>query len=137
MTLHPSQGDSSPAALQLPLANLAPATPTPGDRDRLLSHWQSLRELGFELTLHRDSLEVRHPGCAFEALVQFTFADDLGELREVFRALRAAFGGRAERWMPWLVRSSPTVAAAYQDVKEIVQICQTLRRRGGQPSRGG
>jgi len=108
---------------------LDPAILTPGDRDRLVCHWHSLQERGFALTPHRDSLEIRHPQRAFEAVVQLTDSDDLGERRELFRTLRAAFGGWAERWFPGLVQSSPAVADAYQDIKEVVEVCQTLRRR--------
>jgi hypothetical protein len=124
----PDAAPTSPIAALctgLDLAGLSPA-----EKERFSLHWESLEQQGFQTALRRDFVEIRHPQRGFEAVVQLSDADDLGERREVFRALRTAFGTLTERWLPWLVQSSPTVTRAYQDIREIVEICQALRRPG-------
>lgn len=135
MAAHSSDGVSLPEPLAGLLAHIAPAAITSADRSRLAARWTSLRERGFEITPRRDSLEIRHARRAFETVVHLSDPDDLGERRQVFRALRSAFGTWAERWLPWLVQPSPSIAGTYRDIKEIVEICQSLRRPPGDARR--
>jgi len=133
VTEPPRESPPRSSSTALP-ANLDLRALTPAEQERLSTHWTSLRERGFEVTLRRDSIEICHPKRGFETVVQLSGEDDLGERREVFRALRAAFGSVTERWFPRLVQSSTAVTRPYQDIKEIVEICQALRRSA--PPRG-
>lgn len=98
-------------------------------RGRFEAHWQALRDLGFHVLLRKDALVVRHPGRGFEMEIQLSREDDLGEKRELFRALRATFGSPMERWLPILVQSSPAVTRPYQSLKGLVEVCQAVRRK--------
>lgn len=102
---------------------------TEAARGRFEVHWRALRELGFHVFLRKDAILVRHPGRGFEMEIQLSSEDDLGEKRELFRALRANFGGPVERWFPKLVQSSPAVTRPYQSLKELVEVCQAVRRK--------
>ncbi len=98
-------------------------------RARFETHWRALRDLGFHVQLRKDALVVHHPDRGFEMEIQLSREDDLGEKRELFRALREAFGGPVERWFPKLVQSSPAVTRPYQSLKELVEVCQAVRRK--------
>ncbi len=111
------------------LTPLAPGATVPeAVRRRFEDQWQALTDLGFSLEVRADSLVVRHPERGFEATIELTRPDDLGERRELYRALRRAFGGRLERWLPQLVQASQPVTRPYQSLKNQVEVCQALRR---------
>lgn len=103
------------------------APPEPLERARL--HFERLSAAGFELEPGRALLRVRNPGAGFVFTVHLSHRDDLGERRELFRALRTRFGTRAERWFPWAFAASPSVAEAYESLRYLVELCQDLRNR--------
>jgi len=102
---------------------------TAAARQRFEAQWRALRDLGFQVQLRKDALCVHHPDRGFDMEVQLSRGDDLGERRELFRTLRAAFGTPLERWLPKLVQSSPAVTRPYQSLKEMVEVCEEVRRK--------
>jgi hypothetical protein len=128
--MHPTTTPPAVPDLSALLADGAhPGRTVPIDLQRRFeARWSALRDLGFELEVRRDSLRVSHRERRFEAIIELSGDDDLGEKRELFRALRATFGNAAERWFPKLVQCSPAVTAPYLALKEVLDVCQALRR---------
>ncbi|GAB6063869.1 hypothetical protein [Deferrisoma palaeochoriense] len=92
-------------------------------------HLERLSGAGFELEPGRALLRIRNPGAGFVFTAHLSHRDDLGERRELFRALRARFGTPAERWLPWLFAASPRVAEPYESLRYLLELCQDLRNR--------
>ncbi|MFU8856349.1 MAG: hypothetical protein ACNA8S_05010 [Deferrisomatales bacterium] len=130
----PCHPDDAVPDLTVLLPEGSPASPVvPEDvRRRFGTCWRALRDQGFDIEVRRNSVRVRHAGQGFERVIQLSGEDDLGEKRELFRALRSAFGGLVERWLPHVVQPSPTVTWPYLNLKQVIEICQgvrALRRR--------
>lgn len=128
--MHPTSTPPAGPDLSALLADGAsPERAVPPDLQRRFeARWSALRHLGFDLEVRRDSLRVFHRERRFEAVIELSGDDDLGEKRELFRTLRASFGNTAERWFPKLVQCSPAVTAPYLALKDVLDVCQALRR---------
>jgi hypothetical protein len=96
---------------------------------RLHSHWERLAAMGFDLELRRDSLRVQHRNRRFETVIHLSHEKDLGERRALFRALKSAFGRVTDRLFSWAFQPSSAVAAPYESLREVISICQSVRRR--------
>ncbi len=116
------------AAIERALA--APAADVEGfgtrDLEELGRHAANLREMGFEIQVRSDGLRVHHAS-GFDAVVPVGDPDDLDPLRTLFRALRSAFGGALERWLPGWVQAGPAVTRPYESIKAVLGACQRLR----------
>jgi len=95
--------------------------------DRFGARWAQLQDLGFELDVGRDSLQVRHRDRGFQTVIQLSHENDLGERRALFQALKNAFGRTTDRFFSWIFQPSPAVSLAYDSLREIIEICQDLR----------
>ncbi|MBI5018526.1 MAG: hypothetical protein HZB55_23965 [Deltaproteobacteria bacterium] len=125
------------------LERLAPLLPTgsPTSKDlcppealrRLDDHWSRLEGLGFLLEIRPGALRVRHRTVSFESVLHFGGQDDLGERRQLFASLKAAFGGLRDRF-PWLWQPSPAVTTPYESLKAVADVCETVRSRRSRSS---
>ena len=97
-------------------------------------HWDRLANLGFDLELDRDSLSVHNRDAGFQAVIQLSGQDDLGQRRELFQKLNQALGGFWSR-LSWLMRPGPSVTIPYESLKAIIAACQSIRSRLGDPPR--
>ena len=97
-------------------------------RTRLEASWSELAELGFEVGVGADQLQVRHRDRGFETVIQLSRPDDLGELRGLFLALRQRFGRVRDRWLPWLFLPGQAVTVPYEHLRLIIGTCQRLRQ---------
>jgi hypothetical protein len=95
---------------------------------RLRANWEQLEEMGFDLELRRDSLRVQHRTRRFETVIQLSHENDLGERRALYRELRSAFGRITDRLFSWVLQPSRSVVVPYEGLKEVISICQSLRK---------
>jgi hypothetical protein len=117
------------------LAPLLPGETDPGKildgraAQRFSARWAQLEDMGFELNVGRASVQVRHRGTGFETVIQLSHENDLGEKRALFRALKRAFGRTTDRFFSWIFLPSPPVSLAYESLREIIEICQSVRAK--------
>jgi hypothetical protein len=116
------------AAIEKALASPGAGVEGLGTRDleELGRHAANLREMGFEIQVRGDGLRVHHAS-GFDAVVPVGDPDDLDPLRTLLRALRSAFGGALERWLPGCVQAGPAVTRPYESIKAVLGACQRLR----------
>ena len=95
---------------------------------RLEEHWQRLLDLGFELELGSQTLQIRNRNANFETVIQFGSLNDLEDRRQLFDRLNRAFGGFWSRFS-WLLRPRPAVTAPYESLRAVVSCCQAIRAR--------
>ncbi len=101
-------------------------------KDRLAEHWGRLRDLGFELEVRHDLIQVRHGNRGFHSVIHLSHPADLGERRHLFESLKQAFGGFTDRFLAWVLQPSVAVTAPYESLREVIALCQEARETARQ-----
>jgi hypothetical protein len=94
------------------MSRLAPLVGDPAEIERLCSpqtlgrlteHWHRVLDLGFELELGSETLQIRHRNTDFETVIPLGGPDGTESRRRLLEQLKRAFGGFRGR-LSWLIR---------------------------------